>query len=266
MPFNYLLWFWLSLLSRNQTLHLRLLCLPWPFSCLLEVQETDPVSQSSAKPKYRSMASASFEIMWLKYLIVDLQILHPQPTTLYCNSQSTLHIASNLVFYKITKHIELNCHLIRDKIQIGNISTAYTPYNSQLADLLTKALHSNIFSSLLLKMEVINIHSPSCGRYWTSQHSHHNSTPCKLPQVISQSCKYKHLLEANHNSILLEFMYNLSNTHYDFFIIIFYLAVISIKSVNEYKCRQKLSSNIQSIFSPLFFFFGDNATLIQHNK
>ncbi|XP_035539660.1 uncharacterized mitochondrial protein AtMg00810-like [Juglans regia] len=40
------------------------------------------VSRSSAEAEYRSMASASCEIIWIKYLLADLQVPHFQPATL----------------------------------------------------------------------------------------------------------------------------------------------------------------------------------------
>jgi len=109
------------------------------------------------------MAATVSKLTWLRFLLTDLYVEHPHAATLYCDYQVALHIASNLFFHECTKHIELDCHLIRDKILEGFIVTIHVPTHLQRADLLTKALPSSLLQSHLVKLGIVNLHSPSCG-------------------------------------------------------------------------------------------------------
>ena len=81
------------------------------------------VSRSSAKAEYRSMATTTCEVTWLLYLLKDLHVQHDKPVLLYCDNQAALHIAANPIFHERSKHIEANCHIVRNRVLDGTIKT-----------------------------------------------------------------------------------------------------------------------------------------------
>lgn len=124
-------------------------------------KKQDAVSLSSAEAEYRAMSVTVKELKWLKELYDSFTLSHPLPMRLYCDSKSAIHIASNPVFHECTKHIERDCHHVRDAYKSKLISLEHVSSKNQLADMLTKSLPRPLFEDLLSKLGVRNLTLPT---------------------------------------------------------------------------------------------------------
>ena len=118
------------------------------------------VSRSSAEAKYRSMAAAVSELIWLSGLLQELNVPISVPIKLYSDSKSVIQIAGNPIFHERTKHTEIDCHFIRDKVKAGFIDPQVVCSNMQLADILTKGLGTGQHEFLLSKLGVLDVFQP----------------------------------------------------------------------------------------------------------
>jgi hypothetical protein len=116
------------------------------------------VSRSSSEAEYRALSSAACELQWLIYLLSDLQIRLDKTPTLYCDNQSAVHIATNPVFHERTKHLDIDCHLVREKVIKGVLKLLPVSTHDQMADFLTKALAPPKFHDFMSKLNMINIY------------------------------------------------------------------------------------------------------------
>ena len=107
------------------------------------------------------MTQSVCEIMWIRQLLMEVGIETSILAKLWCDNQVAMHIASNPVFHERTKHIEINCHFVREKIQMGLISTGYVKIGEQLGDIFTKPLSGDRVIYLCNKLGMINIYAPT---------------------------------------------------------------------------------------------------------
>ena len=61
------------------------------------------------------------------------------------------------MFHERSKHIEANCHIVRNKIIDGTLKTFYVSTKNQLANVFAKALGVESFLRLITRLGVINI-------------------------------------------------------------------------------------------------------------
>ena len=119
------------------------------------------VARSSAEAEYRAIASTASELIWIKQLLKDMGITSDQPMKMYCDNNSARHIALNPVFHERTKHIEVDCHFIREKVQAKEIETPFVRSEYQLADVFTKGLDPKPFGRITSNLGLLDIYNPS---------------------------------------------------------------------------------------------------------
>ncbi|CAM8932959.1 unnamed protein product [Rhodiola kirilowii] len=114
------------------------------------------VSRSSAESEYRSMAATCCELVWLARLIKDMGVQVETPVPLFCDNKAAIHIAHNPVFHERTKHVELDCHLVRSHVTSKFISPVHVSTFDQPADIFTKSLPLDQLHHLCSKLGVSN--------------------------------------------------------------------------------------------------------------
>nr|CAN76133.1 hypothetical protein VITISV_036298 [Vitis vinifera] len=124
-------------------------------------KKQDVVAKSSVEAEYRAMALATCELIWLRHLLRELRFGKDEQMKLICDNQAALHIASNPFFHERTKHIEVDCHFIREKIASGCVATSFVNSNDQLADIFTKSLRGPRIKYICNKLGAYDVYAPS---------------------------------------------------------------------------------------------------------
>ncbi|KAL2247811.1 UNVERIFIED_CONTAM: Retrovirus-related Pol polyprotein from transposon RE2 [Sesamum indicum] len=129
-----------------------------------KTKKQSTVSRSSAEAEYRSMAATSCELQWIAYLLKDFGVSVTVPIPFHCDNQAAIHIMANPVFHERTKHLDIDCHVVRNCYKSGFIQPVFVQSRDQVADLFTKSLPKLSFSGLLGKLGLFAVTpSPTCG-------------------------------------------------------------------------------------------------------
>jgi hypothetical protein len=83
--------------------------------------------------------------MWLRSLLCEWGFSMLMPTTLWSDNSGAIKLTYNPVHHKRTKHIEIEYHLIRDKVKLNEIDVDKIHTSDMLADILTKTFQQESF-------------------------------------------------------------------------------------------------------------------------
>jgi hypothetical protein len=114
------------------------------------------VSRSSAEAEYHAVANATAECIWLRQLLGELHCGIDKATVTYCDNVSAVYMSAKLVHHKRTKHIELDIHFVRERVQLGQLRVLHVPTGEQYADVLTKGLPTSTFQAFRSSLCVVS--------------------------------------------------------------------------------------------------------------
>ncbi|RVW45822.1 Retrovirus-related Pol polyprotein from transposon RE1 [Vitis vinifera] len=104
------------------------------------------VARSSAEAEFRGMTLGLCKALWLRLLLQDLGYLSRQLIRLFCDNKAACDIAHNPVQHDRTKHVEVDRFFIKEKLDDKIVELPKIRSEDQLADILTKAVSSQVFS------------------------------------------------------------------------------------------------------------------------
>ena len=107
------------------------------------------------------MSQGICELLWIKILLRDLNIMSLDSMRLYCDNKAAISIAHNPVQHDRTKHVEIDRHFIKEKLSSGVICTPFVKSSEQLADVFTKGLGSRPHRYILSKLDMRDIFAPA---------------------------------------------------------------------------------------------------------
>ena len=114
------------------------------------------VALSSAEAEFRGVTKGTKEILWLKKLLCKLDCPPTEACKLFCDNTATIDISENPVQHDQTKHVEVDRHFMKEKLEKKIIRIPHVRSEDQLADILTKGVSAEVFEATLSKLGIGN--------------------------------------------------------------------------------------------------------------
>jgi transposase InsO family protein len=110
------------------------------------------IALSTTEAEYMATSHSTKEAIWLRKLLADVGFVQEGATTIMCDNQGCIALAKNPTHHSRTKHIDVQHHFIREKLDSGEIILKYCPTEDMVADVLTKALAKERHQRLAFEM------------------------------------------------------------------------------------------------------------------
>lgn len=81
------------------------------------VKKQKVVALSSVEAEFRGMAKGLCDLFWLKRLLEEIGCSSQDTMNLFCDNKAAITIAHNSIQHNCTKHVEVDVHFIKQKLE-----------------------------------------------------------------------------------------------------------------------------------------------------
>jgi len=112
------------------------------------------VTLSTVEAEYMALSEVVREVTWLTNLLEELrfQAYAKKPVNIFVDSKGAIGLAQTNKTSESTKHIDVRCHYVREKLQRGEIQLNYVKSTHNLADIFTKVLTAQKTCAIRLEL------------------------------------------------------------------------------------------------------------------
>jgi len=114
------------------------------------------VATSSTKAEYIASCHGAKEAVWMRSLLKCLGYAQAGASRIHCDNVGSNILTRDPSFHARTKHIDIQHHYIRERVDAGDIHYAYIPTRDNIADCLTKSLACPQFHEITMCMGMQN--------------------------------------------------------------------------------------------------------------
>jgi len=115
------------------------------------------VALSTTETEYMALTQATKEALWLKALFESIGVKMRKPLAILADNQGAIKLARNQEFHQRTKHIDIQYHFIREKLERKEVTLAFVGTKQMVADGLTKALGGTAQSISRAELGVVTL-------------------------------------------------------------------------------------------------------------
>ena len=113
------------------------------------------VATSSTEAEYMACCHAAKEAIWLRMLLRAVGFRQKHATTLHCDNQGALILTADPSFHSRAKHIDVQYHFSRERVESGELKFTYVHTSENVADIFTKPLPEPLFKKFRLMLGIM---------------------------------------------------------------------------------------------------------------